>query len=203
MWMHTRGRGDKAGRKVLCEVGSPASGWASSRRCLTCHPRGASRASHGRYEVNLLVVPAGDAFRSRGSPVVVAQAAKAPVVCDSKTVPLRQMAWRMIASLRATAIAARFQPMRLASRNAHSWADGAAGFGGSPVCLALSFLKVEVVLVAGREIGDKVSGPLVVAPGLEVSATNGPIVYGIVNWILGERSRETVFSNPFSGCLLS
>jgi hypothetical protein len=27
--------------------------------CLTCHPRGASRARHGRYEVNLPVAPAG------------------------------------------------------------------------------------------------------------------------------------------------
>jgi hypothetical protein len=53
---------------------------------------------------------------------------------------------------------------------------------------ALSFLKVEVVLVGGREIGDEVCGPLVVSPGLEVSATNGPIVYGIINWIFGERS---------------
>ena len=48
-----------AGRKVLCEVGSPASGWASSRRCLTGYPRGASKARDDRYEVNLPVVPAG------------------------------------------------------------------------------------------------------------------------------------------------
>lgn len=48
-----------AGRKVLYEVGSPASGWASSRRCLTGYPRGASKARDDRYEVNLPVVPAG------------------------------------------------------------------------------------------------------------------------------------------------
>ena len=53
---------------------------------------------------------------------------------------------------------------------------------------ALSSLKVEVVLVGGREIGDEVCGPLVVSPGLEVSATNGPIVYWIINWIFGECS---------------
>jgi hypothetical protein len=48
-----------AGRKVLYEVGLPASGWASSRRCLTGYPPGASRARDDRYEVNLPVVPAG------------------------------------------------------------------------------------------------------------------------------------------------
>ena len=79
--------------------------------------------------------------------------------------------------------------------------DCAAGLGGS-LCLALSFLKVEMVLVGRREIGDEVCGPLVVSSGLEIAAANGPIVYGIINWIFGERSGESVLSNPCPGCLL-
>ena len=61
--------------------------------------------------------PGRDAFRSRGSSLVGVQADFGSAHANS--VPSRQMACRMTASLRATAIEARFQPMRLASRSAH------------------------------------------------------------------------------------
>jgi hypothetical protein len=60
-----------------------------------------------------------DAFRSRGSSAV-AIAWFGSQAFQENSVPSRQIACRMTASLRATAIEARFQPMRLASRLAHS-----------------------------------------------------------------------------------
>jgi hypothetical protein len=104
-----------AGRKVLYEVGGTASGWASSRRCLTGNPRGASRARDDRYEVNLPVVPAGTPSADAEA-LLADQAGSASPICHWNSVPSRQMACRMTASLRATAIDARFQPMRLARR---------------------------------------------------------------------------------------
>jgi hypothetical protein len=61
--------------------------------------------------------PGRDAFRWRGSSIVGVQADSGSAHTNS--VPSRQMACRMTASLRATAMEARFQPMRLASRSAH------------------------------------------------------------------------------------
>jgi hypothetical protein len=61
-----------ARRKVLCEVGSTASGWDSSRRCLNCHPRGASMARHDRYEV---ISPSS----RHGTPSACAEALSTPI----------------------------------------------------------------------------------------------------------------------------
>ena len=80
-------------------------------RCVQGPPRSVRGQSARR--------PGRDALRLRGSFVVADQAGGASIVLHSNTVPLRQMACRMTASLRATAMEARFQPMRLARRNAH------------------------------------------------------------------------------------
>lgn len=65
--------------------------------------------------------PGRDAFRLRGSSMVANQAAAFSADCHSNSVPLRQIECRITASLRATAIEARFQPIRLASRCAQSF----------------------------------------------------------------------------------
>lgn len=122
-FVHTYARltATNAGRKVLCEVGFPASrmGFVEKMpqglpaRCVQ-GPRRSLRGQSARR-------PGRDAFRLRGTSVAVDQAGSASTVFHANSVPCRQMAWRTTASLRATAMEARFQPMRFASRSAHSF----------------------------------------------------------------------------------
>jgi hypothetical protein len=79
--------------------------WASSRGCITCHPRGVSSARHGRNEVNLPVVPAGTPSARAEAQFVCCRSGRGGfTVLPGELGPVAPDRCRMTASLRATAM---------------------------------------------------------------------------------------------------